>query len=82
MPISKSSKPTKISVIVKPGSKKGPLIVENVDKSLTIFVRERAINSKANAAVIELLADYLNTQKTSLKIVSGNTSRCKIVSVL
>ncbi|MBQ3274851.1 DUF167 domain-containing protein [Candidatus Saccharibacteria bacterium] len=70
-----------VSVIVKPGSKKGPKIEENPDKSLTVFLRERAHDGEANEALVKLLAAHFDVPKTSIKIRSGLASRRKLVEL-
>ncbi|MBQ7802336.1 DUF167 domain-containing protein [Candidatus Saccharibacteria bacterium] len=67
------------TVLVKPGSKKGPKIEENPDGSLTVFLREKAHDGEANAALLKLLADFFDIPKTSMRIKSGVSSRKKIV---
>lgn len=62
---------------VKPGSSKGPLVETADDGSLTLSVRERAVEGKATEAVIRLLADHLGVPKSSVAVVSGATSRIK-----
>jgi uncharacterized protein YggU (UPF0235/DUF167 family) len=66
-----------ISVRVKPGSRKGPLIEIGDDGTLTIYVQERAVDGKANDAVIKLLAAHLGVPKSRLELISGATSRVK-----
>ncbi|BBZ04100.1 UPF0235 protein [Mycolicibacterium chitae] len=65
-----------VSVRVKPGSKKGPL-VEAQAGELTVYVRERAIEGQANAAVIRLLAEHFGVPRSRVELVSGATSRVK-----
>ena len=66
---------------VKAGSKKGPLVEIDPDNTLTVFVRERAIDGKANQAVIALIAQHFQIPKTSVTIKSGLSSRRKIIEV-
>jgi uncharacterized protein len=66
-----------VVVRVKPGSRKGPLVEVGADGALTIYVQERAIEGKANEAVVKLLADHLGVPKSRLELVSGATSRVK-----
>jgi uncharacterized protein (TIGR00251 family) len=66
-----------ISVRVKPGSRKGPLVDVSADGELTIHVREPAIEGKANDAVVKLLAAHLGVPRQRLELVSGATSRVK-----
>jgi len=64
-------------VNVKPGSRKGPLVEVGSDGELRVYVREPAIDGKANDAVIRLLAAYLELPRSRLQLVSGATSRLK-----
>lgn len=69
------------SVFVKPGSKKGPLVTADGDQ-LTVFVRERAVDGKANIAVTELLAKHFSVPKTTVTVVRGHAGRHKIVDII
>ena len=62
---------------VKPGSKKGPLVEVSDDGELTVYVRERAVDGKATAAVIRVLADHFGVAPSRVELVSGMTSRLK-----
>lgn len=64
-------------VTVKPGSAKGPLVEADADGSLTVYVRERAIEGKATEAVRRLLAEHLGVPRSRVELVSGATSRVK-----
>lgn len=66
-----------VVVIVKPGSKKGPLVETADDGSLTVYVRERAVEGKATEAVARVLAEHLGVPKSRVELVSGATSRVK-----
>lgn len=69
---------TEIVVVrVKPGSRKGPLVEVGADGELTIYVQERAVEGKANEAVVKLLAMHLGVPRSRLELVSGATSRVK-----
>jgi len=68
-----------ISVTVKPNSKKGPLVVNNPDGSLTVYLREKPHGGEANTALLKLLADHFSVPKISLKLKSGATSRHKLI---
>jgi uncharacterized protein len=71
----------KISVTVKPNSKKGPLVEQDQAGGLLLYVREQAIEGKANKAVIELLAEYYDVPKSLIEVVSGQGSKHKIVKI-
>jgi uncharacterized protein len=66
-----------VVVKVKPGSRKGPLVEVGPDGELTIYVRERAVDGKANDAVTRLLAAHLQLPRSRVELVSGTTSRLK-----
>jgi uncharacterized protein YggU (UPF0235/DUF167 family) len=66
---------------VKPGSKKGPLVVTAEDGTLTVFIKERAVDGAANDGLIAILAKHYGANKSQITIESGFTSRIKRVSV-
>jgi uncharacterized protein YggU (UPF0235/DUF167 family) len=66
-----------IAVTVKPGSRKGPLVEVADDGSLTVYVREQAVEGKATDAATRLLAKHLKVPPSRLELVSGATSRIK-----
>ena len=71
----------RITVQVKPGSKKGPLVETADDGSLTVFIKERAVDGAANDGLIAVLAKHYGVSKSHITIESGFTSRIKRVSV-
>ncbi|MEE6177243.1 DUF167 domain-containing protein [Mycobacterium sp. 050134] len=66
-----------VVVKVKPGSRRGPLVEVGPDGELTIYVRERAVDGKANEAVTRLLATHLELPRSRVELISGATSRLK-----
>jgi uncharacterized protein (TIGR00251 family) len=66
-----------VVVRVKPGSRKGPLVETGSNGELTIYVREPAVDGKANDAVVRLLAAHLQLPRSRVELVSGATSRQK-----
>jgi uncharacterized protein (TIGR00251 family) len=66
-----------ISVRVKPGSRKGPLVEVGDDDTLTVYVREPAIDGKANAAVIQVLAAHFGVPRSRVGLMSGASARIK-----
>lgn len=71
----------KITVFVKPGSKKGPLVQPSLTGELLVFIREPAVDGKANEALIKLLAEYFDVAPSHIQILQGRTSRTKIIQV-
>lgn len=68
------------SVTVKPGSKKGPLVIPDGDE-LTVYLREKPVDGQANAALIKLLASHFHVSKTSIQLKSGARGRKKLVEI-
>ncbi|OPX12826.1 DUF167 domain-containing protein [Mycobacterium sp. AT1] len=68
---------TVVSVRVKPGSRKGPLVEVGDDGELTVYVPERAVDGKANDAVTRLLAKHLGVPRSQVSLVGGATARIK-----
>jgi uncharacterized protein len=66
-----------VVVKVKSSSRKGPLVEVGRNGELTIYVRERAVDGKANDAVTRLLATHLQLPRNRVELVSGTTSRLK-----
>ena len=68
----------KISVKAHPKSRKTQVIKKS-DTEYEVWVREAPDKGKANEAVIEALAEYFDAAKSRFKIISGKTSKLKIV---
>ena len=60
-----------VVVRVKPGSRKGPLVEVGPTGDLTIYVREPAVDGRANDAVARLLAAHLQLPRSRIELVSG-----------
>ncbi len=74
----------KIRCKIKPNSKKGNLIQKSQDENgefFEIFVREPAIEGKANLAVIKLLAKEFDVSKSRVSLKTGTKSRFKIFEI-
>jgi uncharacterized protein YggU (UPF0235/DUF167 family) len=71
-----SPKPTRIDVTVKPGSKQPGIALEGT--TITLRIRERAIDGSANAACIRALAEYYNIAPSNITLVRGAKSRKKV----
>ena len=70
----------KIFVKAKPGAKleKIKKISEN---SFEVWVKEKPENGKANVAVLRALAKYFDLAPSRLRIISGHTSKNKLVEI-
>lgn len=70
------------TVYIKPSSKKGPPVLEGGDGVLTVYVLEPAVDGKANAALIAILAKHYGVSKTNICIVRGATARRKAIEII
>ena len=69
-----------ICVKAKPGADKAE--IEKLDElSYVVSVREPPVQGRANAAIIAALAEYFGVARSLVTIVSGWTSRQKIVQI-
>ena len=75
----------KISIKVIPNAKQNEIAEGGFDESgariLKIRVNQPPEDGKANKAAIELLAKYLKVKKSAVSIISGETSRNKIIDI-
>ena len=69
----------KLQVKVKPNSRTEEVSQES--DSLIVRVKEPPREGKANLAVIELLAEHFGVPQSQVRILSGLSSRNKIVEV-
>ncbi len=70
----------KIFVKVKPGSREES--VGKIDEShFNVSVKEPPRQGKANAAIVRALAEHFRVPRSSVSIVSGHTSRDKVVEI-
>jgi uncharacterized protein (TIGR00251 family) len=51
------------------------------DVHYVVSVREAPAEGRANEAVIRALADYFGTRKSNVRIVSGESSRHKLIEI-
>ncbi len=70
----------RISVRVHPGARQ-TTVGGSYDGMLVVRVTERAVDGKATIAVLGALADAFNVSKRDVTLVSGATSRTKIVDI-
>jgi len=76
----------KILVFAKPGAKRAEVkklenIVPGFDASFSVAVKEPAQDGRANRAIESVLAEHFRVSRSSVRIVSGHTTRKKIVAI-
>ena len=70
----------KIFVKAKPNSSEEK--VEKIDeKNFVVSVKEPPVNGLANKAIIKALSDFLGVHPARIKIISGYTSKQKIIEI-
>ena len=70
---------TKLNIKVIPNAKKQKLVEE--PGRLKVYLTAPAVDGKANAALIEFLAEHFNVKKNKISIIRGITSREKLVAI-
>ena len=70
----------RIQVKVTPRAKR-PGIEKTADGTLVVKVREPAEDGRANAAVVEALAEHFAVPKRAISIVHGHASRRKLIEI-
>ena len=70
----------KISVKAKPSARENK--VEKIDElNFIVSVKEPPVQGRANRAILEELSDYFMVNLSDVTIISGHTSRNKIVEI-
>ncbi len=70
----------KLTIKVKPNSKQVK-IVEDHEGNLVIYLKSPPVDGKANAELIEILAEKFSIPQKSVRIKSGFHSRQKVVEI-
>jgi len=71
----------KIFVKAKPGFKEDK--VEKIDEThYAVSVKEPPIQGRANRAIINVLAEFFKISPSRVRIISGYTTRQKIIEIL
>ena len=72
----------KIQVKVKPRSKTEDVTREMDGNAYVVRVKEPPVEGRANRAVLKLLSRHLGVPESRLRIVSGLSSKNKIIEVM
>lgn len=68
----------RIEVTVKPGTSQEK-IIQMGEGIYTVYLRAKAHDGEANAALIKLLAKHFKVAKSTITIVRGQNSRVKMI---
>lgn len=71
----------KISIHLKPNSRHREEVVANDDGSLTVYTKVPAIEGRANAAAVKLLAKHFGVASSKVKLLRGASSKYKVFEV-
>lgn len=70
----------KITVIGHPNSKMSR-ITKDLLGQVHVYVNQPPIEGKANKAIVQALADHYHVTRSSVQIVSGESSKTKVVEI-
>ncbi|NPE07018.1 MAG: YggU family protein [Asgard group archaeon] len=79
--ISESENNVVLQLHVKPNSKKQEIVVDSLDKKITIFVKAQPDRGKANKELLKFMAKILEKTTSDISIIAGQTSRDKTIIV-
>ena len=68
----------KISALIKPGSRHREEVVVGNDGVYIIYTKAPAIEGRANAAAIKLLAKYFGVPQSGVRLVRGARAKRKV----
>jgi uncharacterized protein (TIGR00251 family) len=72
-----------VKIFVKIKIKSKQVFVKKIDEThFEVAIKEPPIQGKANQAVIRVLADYFDVSPSRIRIVSGQTSRQKLIEII
>ena len=82
MPVGEPTRttPTRLRLRVTPGARRSE-VVGRLGETWKVRVHAAPERGRANAEVVELLADTLEVARSELRVVAGHTSRDKIVEL-
>ncbi|OHB05321.1 MAG: hypothetical protein A3A26_01905 [Candidatus Zambryskibacteria bacterium RIFCSPLOWO2_01_FULL_47_14] len=56
-------------------------LLPEVEEWYTVWTKERPIEGRANEAITKLLAEYFQTQRSQVRLISGATSKRKVFEI-
>ena len=74
------SKGVTLALHIQPGARKSELVGEHGDR-LKIKIKASPVEGAANNALIEFLAGFLSLSKSKVHLISGESSRQKMVLI-
>lgn len=71
----------KIPTTIKPNSRHREEVVVGSDGTYIIYTKAPAIEGRANAAAIKLLAKHFGVSKSQIRLLHGATSKHKVFNI-
>ncbi len=59
-----------------------PKLFGDGEEVYIVSVKEPPVDGKANDAIVRVLVEYFKVPKTSVRIISGQTSKRKIIDIM
>ena len=78
----------KIFVKAKTGQKEDKVVppplklIQDEDERYTVSVKERPVEGRANESITKLLAEHFGVSRSSVRLVSGATTKRKVFEIL
>ena len=80
IPIRNTASGATFTVKIHPRARKNA-VTGKIGDALKISLTAPPVEGRANQALMEFLAEFLNVPRSSIKIVAGQNSRSKVISV-
>ncbi len=71
----------KIQAKIYPGTRKPEGVVKGDDGVYVVYTKARAVDGKANAAAVKLIAKYFGVPQSHMLLIHGATSRHKVFEI-
>ena len=71
----------KIPATIKPNSRHREEVVVGSDGTYVIYTKAPAIEGRANAAAIKMLAQHFGVSKSQVRLLRGATSKYKVFDI-
>ena len=70
-----------VFAVIKPNSRRREGVIEGEGGALVVYTKESAIEGRANAAAIKLIAEHFDVSRMSVKLIRGHTSKYKVFEI-
>ena len=70
-----------VFAVIKPNSRRREGVIEGEGGALVVYTKEPAIEGRANAAAIKLIAEHFEVNRMSVKLIRGHASKYKVFEI-